>query len=316
VLKLSCALLAWAGALALPRADAALGPAEILPVSGGTITVAIDTGLTAKRTDLRHWIDRAVAAVTHYYGEFPVAALRLEVRMRAGEPVNSGREFSGRLIRIHVDPAVTATDLNRDWMLTHEMFHLGFPSLDPAYHYLEEGLSDYLEPLARVRLGQTRPTQPWQDFMEGMPQGLPKPGEGGLDGTRDWGRTYWGGCIFWFLVDLDIRQRTGGRLSLDDAIRAIVRGGGAGRGGLVAGADDADWGWSDRHGVDPPNPRRMGTERGRSPLAGAVARLGRGGDWRRRPFRRVRSSGGGPAGNDPGDQPVGVRRWLTGTRHG
>jgi len=228
VLKLSCALLAWAGALALPRADAALGPAEILPVSGGTITVAIDTGLTAKRTDLRHWIDRAVAAVTHYYGEFPVAALRLEVRMRAGEPVNSGREFSGRLIRIHVDPAVTATDLNRDWMLTHEMFHLGFPSLDPAYHYLEEGLSDYLEPLARVRLGQTRPTQPWQDFMEGMPQGLPKPGEGGLDGTRDWGRTYWGGCIFWFLVDLDIRQRTGGRLSLDDAIRAIVRAGGTG----------------------------------------------------------------------------------------
>jgi hypothetical protein len=61
-----------------------------------------------------------------------------------------------------------------------------------------------------------------------MPHGLPKAGDGGLDGTRDWGRTYWGGCIFWLLVDLDIRQRTGDRLSLDDAIRAIVRAGGTG----------------------------------------------------------------------------------------
>jgi hypothetical protein len=201
---------------------------ETIPVPGGKIAVAIDDSLAASAPDLRRWIDRAATAVGRYYGRFPVTALRLEVRARPGDPVSGGREYEGRFIRIHVDPAVTDTGLRHDWMLTHEMFHLGFPSLDPAYHYLEEGLSDYLEPLARARAGQTRPTQPWKDFIEGMPQGVPVAGEGGLDGTRDWGRIYWGGCIFWLLVDLDIRERTGNQRSLDDAIRAIVAAGGTG----------------------------------------------------------------------------------------
>jgi hypothetical protein len=154
------------------------------------------------------------------------------VAPRRGEPVNSGSEHDGRRIIIKLDPGATRDDLRRDWMLTHEMFHLGFPSLDPDYHYMEEGLSDYLEPLARARQGQVTAQRVWKDFIEGMPQGLPQSGDGGLDGTRDWGRTYWGGCIFWLLVDLDIRQETGNIKSLDDSIRAIVKAGGTG---------DADW---------------------------------------------------------------------------
>src|SRR5262249_4430930 len=56
--------------------------------------------------------------------------------------------------------------------------------------------------------------------------------DGGLDGTHAWGRIYWGGCWFWLLVDLDIRERSGNAHSLDDAIRAIVNAGGTG---------DQDW---------------------------------------------------------------------------
>ncbi len=58
-----------------------------------------------------------------------------------------------------------------------------------------------------------------------LPKGQPGPRDPGLDGTRDWGRTYWGGALFWLLADLDIRERTGNRRGLEHALRGIVAAG-------------------------------------------------------------------------------------------
>ncbi len=63
-------------------------------------------------------------------------------------------------------------------------------------------------------------------MVDGMPQGLPAPGDQGLDNTHTWGRTYWGGAIFCLLADIEIRKRTGNAKSLQDALRAINRVGG------------------------------------------------------------------------------------------
>ena len=62
----------------------------------------------------------------------------------------------------------------------------------------------------------------------GLPKGLPADGDRGLDRTPTWGRTYWGGALFWFVCDLEIRERTGNRRSIDDAMRAILAAGGDG----------------------------------------------------------------------------------------
>jgi predicted metalloprotease with PDZ domain len=59
-----------------------------------------------------------------------------------------------------------------------------------------------------------------------LPQGLPRPGDQGLDGTPTWGRKYWGGALFYLLADLEIRERTGDRRSLDDALRGVLAAGG------------------------------------------------------------------------------------------
>jgi len=201
---------------------------ETFVSGGGRVTVSLSPSLGQKPAEVLAWVGLAAKAVTAYYGRYPVSAVHIFVAPRAGDPVNSGSEHVGRIIIIRLDPEATPEDLKRDWTLTHEMFHLGFPSLDRSYHYLEEGLSDYLEPLARARVGQLSARKVWKDFIEGMPNGLPQAGDAGLDGTRDWGRTYWGGCIFWLLVDLDVRQRTKNARSLDDAIRAMVNAGGTG----------------------------------------------------------------------------------------
>ena len=68
--------------------------------------------------------------------------------------------------------------------------------------------------------------QVWGGMVDGMPQGLPAPGDQGLDNTHTWGRTYWGGAIFCLLADIEIRKRTGNAKSLQDALRAINRAGG------------------------------------------------------------------------------------------
>jgi hypothetical protein len=151
--------------------------------------------------------------------------IRVEVA-RGGRGVSSGRTFDGRLIKVRVSSDVTRSILRSDWIMTHEMFHLGFP--DTEADWIGEGLSTYLEPLARARAGQLGAEEVWGSMIDGFPKGLPVTGDKGLDNTPTWGRTYWGGALFWLLADIEIREKTNNRKSLDDALRAIVAEGGTG----------------------------------------------------------------------------------------
>ena len=48
------------------------------------------------------------------------------------------------------------------------------------------------------------------------------------DRTHTWGRTYWGGALFWLLADVRIREQTHNERGLDDALRSILNAGGDG----------------------------------------------------------------------------------------
>jgi hypothetical protein len=117
-------------------------------------------------------------------------------------------------------------DLKRDWIMTHEMVHLAMPEFADRHAWLEEGLATYVEPIARVQVGQLTEETIWRDMLRDMPKGLPASGDLGLDNTHTWGRTYWGGALFYLLADVRIRERTGNRAGLQDALRAIVANGG------------------------------------------------------------------------------------------
>lgn len=205
-----------------------------LTIAGGTIDVRF-TGrpgtIGMNRAAILQWIETAAVATSRYCGRFPVKNVRVEVRGGPGR-VGNGWTYGGRLIRIRVGTASKQADLDDDWVMTHEMFHLAFPDLADNHDWMEEGLSTYLEPLARARIGTLTPEKVWGDMVEGLPRGLPPAGDRGLDRTRDHGRIYWGGCLYWFLADVEIRKKTDGRKSLDDAIRAILDAGGDG---------SADW---------------------------------------------------------------------------
>jgi predicted metalloprotease with PDZ domain len=106
--------------------------------------------------------------------------------------------------------------------MTHELLHVVLPSLSHDHVWLSEGLPSYVEPIVRVRAGTLSVEKLWRDLVEGLPQGLPEPGDEGLERTHTWGRTYWGGSLYCLMVDVGIRDETRNARSLDDVLRAIV----------------------------------------------------------------------------------------------
>src|ERR1051325_901319 len=218
--------------LALFTSPAAQEPASetaTLKVAGSTIDVTLPTdSMKLSRSDLLGWVRGAARAVAGYYGRFPVPHLTLKIRSSYGSGIRHGVTYpkDGGLSLISMGRDADIDETKDDWVLVHEMFHLAFPSMPDDQHWIEEGISTYVEPVARVRVGLMPLDELWRTFIRDMPKGEPVSGDEGLDNTHTWGRTYWGGAIFCLVADVRIRERTGNRKSLQDALRGILNGGG------------------------------------------------------------------------------------------
>jgi hypothetical protein len=200
-----------------------------LEVGGADINVDFDSPPPPQlRTLILSWITISAKAVTIYYQKFPVRNVQIRISFFDGRGARAGHTegWDGPRIRIAVGTSSTRSDFAQDWMMTHEMVHLGFPSVAEEHHWIEEGSATYVEPIARARAGDLTPEKVWGDLVDGLPKGLPDLGDHGLDFTPTWGRTYWGGALFCLLADIEIRKRSGNRKGLEDALRAIVAAGG------------------------------------------------------------------------------------------
>jgi predicted metalloprotease with PDZ domain len=204
------------------------GNGEVIEVGSASIHIQLAGDLPLPREAVVEWVRRGAAAVTTYLGEFPVRNLVVTVYGGGEEAVGEGVTHGASSIEVRLGRSARVADLNGDWVMTHEMFHLAFPTLNDRYLWMMEGLSDYLEPIARAQAGQWSAQDAWREFVDGLPQGLPEPGEDGLDNSRRRERIYWGGNIYWLLADVRIRAQTDNRHGLDDAIRAILAEGGNG----------------------------------------------------------------------------------------
>lgn len=202
---------------------------EVIKVGSSSIHIKMDPGLPVPRAAVVEWVRRGAVAVTTYLGKFPVKHLMVTVHGGGEEePVGEGVTHGASSIDVSLARSAREADLMDDWVMTHEMFHLAFPTLDHKYSWMMEGLSDYLEPIARAQAGQWSAQDAWKEFVEGLPQGLPRRWDGGLDNSRRRERIYWGGNIYWLLADVSIRAQTDNRRGVDDAIRAILAAGGNG----------------------------------------------------------------------------------------
>ncbi len=210
-------------------------PPEKIQIGDSTIDVTFGSGaLDLPEPKIRAWIANAAEAVAAYFGRFPVEHVRILVRPAEGRSgVFNGTTWGNRqgansFTRISLGQLTTQADLDDDWMMTHELVHMAFPDIqgDREHHWIEEGMATYIEPIARAQIGQLSVDKVWGDMARSMPQGLPREGDQGLDHTHTWGRTYWGGGLFWLLADVQIREQTNNNKGLQDAMRAIMNAGG------------------------------------------------------------------------------------------
>jgi hypothetical protein len=199
-----------------------------LDVGGSHVTLAVAAVPFAMgEEDFTKWVSEATEAVAAYYRRFPVEQLLLLLVPDRGQHL-SGFTLGegGASILLRVGTRLPAPAARAHWVLTHELMHLGFPSLRRNHLWMEEGMAVFAEPLVRVRAGMVDEGVVWSEWMEQGPLGLPHAGQGGLETTHTWARTYWGGAIFWLVLDVTLRERTGNTRSADDILRALVSSGG------------------------------------------------------------------------------------------
>jgi hypothetical protein len=200
-----------------------------LLIGNARIDIRIEgTTLRMSAKDILRWVQSAAESVAAYYGRLPIPQVLIRITPFEGRGVRNGRTFGDRggRITIRVGNETSSSELASDWMLTHEMVHLAFPSVDENHHWIEEGIATYVEPIARIQAGHLTAERMWLDLVRDMPQGLPQVGDRGLDHTHSWGRTYWGGALFCLLADIEIRRKTNNSRGLQHALRGILDAGG------------------------------------------------------------------------------------------
>ena len=197
-----------------------------LQLNASLICVVVDDAALKKEQPLlRAWIERSAHIVADYYAQFPAPLVVLQLRGMDGSGVNGGRTTNdgGLMIQMRVGRETTAEMLSSDWVLVHEMVHLALPEVGRTHDWLAEGLATYVEGVARAQDGNRAIADVWAEDRTSMPRGLPQAGEGGMDQSPSWGRTYWGGALYCLQADIAIREQTANRVGLQTALRAILR---------------------------------------------------------------------------------------------
>ncbi|MCC7539906.1 MAG: hypothetical protein IT379_27040 [Deltaproteobacteria bacterium] len=208
--------------------------ADRVPVPGGALDVAwLDPGVPMRegRDALRGWLARAARATASLYGRFPVERAAVTVVPIPGV----GREGFGMVGRgggasvfLLVDTASTIADLDGNWVTVHEMSHLAAPYVRRSDAWLGEGLATYYQEILRARGGLQTPLEAWRNLEDGFRRGA-RSGSGrtleaesaAVFRTFEFVRVYWAGAAIAFLVDVELRRTSGGRMSLDTAMAGL-----------------------------------------------------------------------------------------------
>ncbi len=216
---------------------------QSLSVPGGRVRLAVlDAEPVADVAATRKWLRHAAGAVSSVSGRFPVPDAQMLVVPVAvgGNPVFSpfGNEenvepFPFAMIArggqpagiFFIDQRLPLDIFVNDWVAVHELSHLLHPFLGNSGAWLSEGLASYYQQVLRGRTGVLSEHDAWLALHKGFLRGVD--GRSGLTLTeasrkrRDrntYMQIYWSGAAIALLADTELRQRSGGTLSLDVAL--------------------------------------------------------------------------------------------------
>lgn len=198
--------------------------------------VTLDQRLDRPAEEIARWVDDTAQAVSSFWQGFPVGRLLLVLLPQPNRnSIPYGRVIAGggASLMVMVGEHADRATLYGDWVLIHEMVHLGSPFVGRS-PWMTEGFATYFEPLIRFRAGRRNEESLWAEFARDMPRGAETLAREGLAYTRR--GIYWGGALFMLLADMDIRERSHGGRGLEDCLRHILH-----QGGDATRFVNADW---------------------------------------------------------------------------
>ncbi len=211
----------------------AIGHFEInyIEVPGATVRLAAIGDLsTSQRQKIDKWIEQTVSTVTSVNGHFPqpqpqVLVIPIGARKR---PVVMAQVLrgGGLAAEFYVDETRPLSEFTVDWKATHEFSHMLVPYISSRDRWLSEGLASYYQNVLRARNGSLTETEAWQELYEGFKRGEKGTHGGSLadatrNGRRSTMRVYWSGAALMLMADMQLRESSGGRQSLDTALNSL-----------------------------------------------------------------------------------------------
>lgn len=208
---------------------------EVGPILLGSVGVAAVPGdpqlrlampadsLQLAPATLAAWVSAAAESNRRFWARSPAQGglVVLVPSERGGIPFGRVMSLGGSVVTVLVGRQASAADLYDDWVLVHELLHLGSPLMRDTGAWLNEGIATFYEPILRARAGWKSEDDIWREWIGQMPRGMPAMTEIGLENAGR-GGIYWGGALFVLLAEIEALKASGGRIGFSDCLRAVL----------------------------------------------------------------------------------------------
>ena len=192
------------------------------------LTLAIPSGTwRIAREQMIAWVSAVAESNRRFWGRSPAGSglVILVPSGRGGVPFGRVLSLGGAVVTVLVGREASSQDLYDDWVLTHELLHLGSPLMRDTGAWLNEGIATFYEPVLRARAGWKSEDDVWHEWMSQMPRGMPAMTGIGLENAGR-GGIYWGGALFVLMAEIESLRASGGRTRFSDCLRIVLAEGG------------------------------------------------------------------------------------------
>jgi hypothetical protein len=201
-----------------------------IEVPGAKLRVALLHGADEMDNDsIVRWIKATATDVSLAYGRFPNPSPQVVVipvgngrsNRRSAVPFGRVIRDGGETVELQVDQTQSLEALLGDWTATHEFSHLMLPYVDRKHRWISEGFAQYYQNVLLTRSGAYDDLYAWQKIYDGYGRGRRSrpelsPNEATAGGVRSaLMKVYWSGAAIALLADVQLRERSGGKDSLD-----------------------------------------------------------------------------------------------------
>jgi hypothetical protein len=199
--------------------------AHTLPVPGTALRVATLRGFPSETDALiLPWLERAARAASLPGGRFPVPDTQVIVvpTSPSAFPIffgHTGRS-GGASIVLFLPTDTGSERLQADWIAVHEFSHLWHPFVRRQDAWLSEGIATYWQEVLRARAGFISRDPILQHLSERVELGRQASSSLHEETLRmphahNYQIVYWAGAAIALMLDVELRVRSAGRVSLD-----------------------------------------------------------------------------------------------------